>query len=96
MIWFIDCFFFLQFSFLAVSREMKLIRKLSQCVHKLGCIDDFVILLLAHHMSPPGVGALSPGREHEVGAAGGKPNRSIAYHSSYLPSLIPRPADTQY
>ena len=34
---------------------------------------NFVILLLAHHMSPLGVGALSPGREHGVGSARGKP-----------------------
>ena len=34
---------------------------------------NFVIVLLAHHMSPPCVGALSPGRERGVGSARRKP-----------------------
>ena len=41
-----------------------------------------MILLLAHHMSPPGVGALSPGRERGVGSARGKPI------SSAIPTIV--------
>ena len=49
----------------------------------------FIILTLAHHMSPPSVWALSPGREHEAGPAGKK---AISPDIPTTLNFIPRPS----
>ena len=41
-----------------------------------------IILTLAYHMFPPGIGVLSPGREHGAGPAGEKPISPARAHKN--------------